>query len=342
VSSTRSRRGRAVSGLAVGTATLLVAACGSSSGGSTTSNAATGSPAAAPASAAAATSKLPKTLVFSPLSLKPPALKGLSEGVKGYGGSQGWQIIVQDPNFDPAKQTQALNEVISSGRAGAAWVIAVAPPTMAGVIKAAQSKGVPILVNGKPEEYGFTGPQAGITFDYIDQTAAGTALGEQTAACVTSKLGGNAKVLHLQSATGSAGKAEFDGSAQKALKAGAPNSSVVQTLIAVDRAKSQTDVGAALQGHPDINTVMAANDEAALGAMGAFAAAGKKLPCLIDFGGNPEVLKDVKAGSIFSSVALQFQDDMKQSFDTLVKMQGDPKAVGQVLTVPQKVITAAG
>ena len=41
-----------------------------------------------------------------------------------------------------------------------------------------------------------------------------------------------------------------------------------------------------------------------------------------------------------SSVALQFQADMTQSFDTLVKMQSDPKANGLVLTVPQKVVTA--
>jgi hypothetical protein len=32
---------------------------------------------------------------------------------------------------------------------------------------------------------------------------------------------------------------------------------------------------------------------------------------------------------------------MAQSFDTLVKMQADPKANGQVLTVPQKVVTGS-
>ena len=29
---------------------------------------------------------------------------------------KGWKAIVQDPNFDPAKQNQQLNEVLSSGR----------------------------------------------------------------------------------------------------------------------------------------------------------------------------------------------------------------------------------
>jgi ABC-type sugar transport system substrate-binding protein len=333
VSIIRSRRTRSLSALALGSAVLMLAACSSSDGAP-----ATASPAGGGASAGSA---LPKTLVFSPLSLKPPALKGLSVGVKGYGGSQGWQIIVQDPNFDATKQVQSLTEVISSGRAGAAWVIAVAPPSLTPLIKTAQAKGVPMLVNGKPAEYGFSGPQPGITFDYIDYTAGGDALGGQTAKCVTDKLSGKGQTLWLQSAAGSAGKAEFDGASKQALAAAAPGAPIVQTLIAIDRTKAQTDVGAALQGHPKINVVMAANDEAALGAMGAFAAAGKKLPCVIDFGGNAEVLKDVKAGSIFASVALQFDADLKQSFDTLVKMQGDPKAVGQELTVPQKIITAS-
>jgi ABC-type sugar transport system substrate-binding protein len=322
-----------VSGLALCSVALLLAACSTSDGSPVVAG---NVPAGTDASGG-----LPKTLVFSPLSLKPPALKGLSEGVKAYGGSQGWQIIVQDPDFDPTKQVQSLNEVISAGRVGAAWVLAVAPASMAQLITTAQAKGVPMLVNGKPAEYGFTGAQPGITFDYIDQTAAGTALGDQTAQCVSSKLGGQGKVLWLQSATGTAGKQEFDGAAKKSLQAGASGASIVQTLIVVDRTKAQTDVGAALQGHPDLDVVMAANDEAALGALGAFAAAGKKLPCIIDFGGNDEVLKDVKAGTIFSSVALQFDADLKQSFDTLVAMKADPKAVGKILIVPQKIYTAA-
>src|SRR4051794_40197864 len=192
----RRRPLRAVLAAAVATPLLLTAACGgSSSGGSSGSGTA---------------SKLPKTLVFSPLSLAPPALKSLSEGVKGYAKSKGWEVIVQDPNFDATKQTQQLNEVISSGRAGAAWVLAVAPKSMGQILKTSQSKGMPILVNGKPGEYGFTGPQPGITFDYIDYNAAGKELGSQLGKCVNEKLGGTAKVLYTTSQEGSAGKEEFD------------------------------------------------------------------------------------------------------------------------------------
>jgi ABC-type sugar transport system substrate-binding protein len=337
VSTFRRRHARALSGTALAATTLLLAACGSSSSSTPVASSSTTTAASSPAA-----STLPKTMVFSPVSLAPAALKGLAEGVKGYGASQGWEVIVQDPNFDPNKQTQQLNEVISSGRAGAAWVIANAPSAMGSILTTAQGKGVPILVNGKPEEWGFTGPQAGVTFDYIDYALAGTNMGDQLGKCITSKLGGNAQVLFGEAAVGSAGKKEYDEAALAALAKAAPNAKVVAKLVTQDRAKAQTDIGNALQGNPDIQAFMSSGDEGPLAALGAFAAAGKDLPCVVaGTAGNDETLKQVKAGKIYAVVALEFEADMKQSFDTLVKMQADPTAKGLVLTVPQKIITAS-
>jgi ABC-type sugar transport system substrate-binding protein len=322
MSSTRRRVFRAVTGLTVGA--FALAACGTSGDNTPASSSGT---------------KLPKTIVFSPLSLQPPALKGLADALTGYSKSQGWKAIVQDPNFDPAKQTQQVNEVLSSGRAGAVWVIAVAPKSMGDTIKAAQKKGVPILVNGKPAEYGYDGAQPGVSFSYIDYTAAGKALGDQLGKCLTEKNDGKGDVLFNKSSAGQAGKAEFEAAAKSALAAGAPGAKIVQELEVKDRTSGQTDIGNALQGHPNIVGVMSSTDEGALGAEGAFDSANKKLLCNADFGGNAEVLAKVKKGTIYSSVALQFAADMKQSFDTLAKMQGDPKAKGLVLVTPQKIVT---
>ena len=205
------------------------------------------------------------------------------------------------------------------------------------VLRAAQGKGIPVLVNGVPSDYGYSGLQPGITFDVIDYKAAGTALGQQLGACINKKLGGTAEVLFSQAPAGTAGKAEMDSSAEAALKATAPKAMIVSTLVESARDTAQTDVGNALQGHPGINAVMAMNDEGTLGALGAFEAAGKSLPCLTDFGGNPEVLADVKTGKIYASVALQFAADMAQSFNTLEAMQSAPKQVGKQLYVPQKI-----
>ena len=280
-----------------------------------------------------------KTIAFSPLCLQIPAMQDLSKGVQGYSGSKGYQVIVQDPALDPQKQLTDLQSIIESGRVGGAWVIAIQPSALSALVKTAQAKQVPLLLNGTPEDFGLSGMQAGITFDKIDYEAQGKAIGTELGNCINEKLGGKANVLFEANNPGTAGKEALESNAQAALAATAPNAKIVATITVNDRAKAQTDVGNALQGNPDLNAVLGNNDEGALGALGAFDAAGKKLTCSTDFGGNDEVLKGVADGKIYASVALQFQADMTQSFDTLVTMQADPKANGQVLIVPQKIVT---
>jgi ABC-type sugar transport system substrate-binding protein len=317
--------GRAgLAALAVG-GLALVTACGS--GGT---QPATG--------AAAGSGSESKTIAFSPLALKIPAMKGLSEGVKGYGSSKGYSVLVQDPNLDPQKQVTDLQSVIESGRVAGAWVIAVQPTSMAALVKTAQAKKVPLILNGTPKDYGLSGLAPLVSFSTIDYAAQGKAIGEELGNCINEKLNGTAKVIFEENSPGTAGKQDLESSAKQALAQTAPNAKIVTTVVAKDRQQVQTDVGNALQGHPDATAVLANNDEGSLGAVGAFAAAGKKLSCVTEAGGNDEVLAAVKSGKIYASVALQFQQDMAQSFDTLVKMIDDPTAEGVQLTVPQKVI----
>jgi ribose transport system substrate-binding protein len=323
----RDHRRTAVAAAAAGCLALL-AACGS--GGT--------QPAAG--SGAGGEAKDNKTVVFSPLGLQIPAMKGLSEGVKGYGSSKGYEVVVQDPKLDPQKQVTELQSVIESGRAGGAWVIAIQPSALSALVKTALDKDVPLILNGTPQDYGLASLQPGVSFSTIDYAAGGRAIGQALGDCINQKLGGKAKVVFTQSGPGTAGKEESEKATLEALKAAAPGAEIVSTIVVSDRAKAQTDIGNALQGHPDADAVIAVNDEAALGALGAFDAAGKKLPCLAEGGGNDEVLALVKQGKIYASIALQFQADMVQSFETLTKMMADPAATGVQLTVPQKVIKA--
>jgi ribose transport system substrate-binding protein len=281
-----------------------------------------------------------KNIVFSPLGLQIPAMQQLSEGVKGYGSSKGYTVTVQDPSLDPQKQATDLTSVISSGSVGGAWVISVAPQAIGPVVKTALDKGVAMLLNGVPQDYGLSGMQKGITFDRIDYDALGKAMGEELGNCINEKLDGKAEVLFQQDAPGTAGKEDVEKAAQAALEATAPDAKIVATEILSDRQTAQTDVGSALQGHPGLNAVFGGKDEGSLGALGAFAAAGKELPCVTENGGNDEVLQAVKDGKIYASAALQFADDMTQSFDELAKLMADPTQEGQQIAVPMKVIKA--
>ena len=321
--------------LAISSLTLF-AACGSdtqsadSEGGSTSD-----STSSADASAGG-------TIVFSPLGLQIPAMKQLSEGVQGYGQSKGYDVIVQDPKLDPQKQVTDLQAVIESGKADGVWSIAIAPPSMTALVQTALDKGVPMILNGTPQDYGLDGLVPGVSFSTIDYAAEGKAAGEELGNCINERYDGSSDVLFAESAPGTAGKEEFETAVKDALAATAPDAKIVSTITVSDRTAAQTDIGSALQGNPDITAVFGQNDEGALGAVGAFKAAGKDVPCITEGGGNEETLAAVESGDIYAVVALQFADDMMQSFDALTAMIDDPEATGVQLTVPQKVVKADG
>ena len=269
-------------------------------------------------------------------------MKQLSEGVQGYGEEKGYEVIVQDPKLDPQKQvTDLQSRHRDAARPRGVWSIAIAPPSMTALVQTALDKGVPMILNGTPEDYGQDGLVPGLSFSTIDYLAQGTAAGEELANCINERYDGKAEVLFAESAPGTAGKEELEGAVKEALAAGAPDAEIVTTITVSDRTAAQTDVGNALQGNPDVTAVFGQNDEGALGTIGAFKAAGKDVPCITEAGGNEETLAAVEGGDIYAVVALQFAADMAQSFDALTAMIDDPEATGVQLTVPQEVVKAS-
>ncbi|MFE0678548.1 sugar ABC transporter substrate-binding protein [Streptomyces sp. NPDC058867] len=310
----------AIAGLAIGSLTML-AACGS-------------------ASSTAGGSESSKTIVFSPLTLKYAAMKELSEKVEAYAKKKGYSVIVQDPKLNARDQVNQVRTAIESGKAGGAWVLTVDPAAEKSLISAAQAKGVPLVIQGTPEEFGLDGLVSGISFTAIDYEGQGRTMGEELGNCINEKLDGKASVIMEQFPPGLAGKKEIETAAKKALAETAPKAKIVTSVVVTDRTQGQTDIGSALQGNPDANAVLGSNDEGALGALGAFEAAGRKLTCMTEAGGNAETLAAVENGKIYAVVANQFQADMEQSFDHLTKMMKDPKAKGIQLRTPQSVVKA--
>ena len=323
-------KGRAALAVVAVSSLALLAACGDDP-----------QPAAGSDSGSGSESTANKTIVFSPLGLQIPAMKQLSEGVQHYGTEKGYEVIVQDPKLDPQKQVTDLQSVIETGKAAGVWSIAIAPPSMTALVQTALDKGVPMILNGTPEDYGLEGLEPGVSFSTIDYEAQGTAAGEELANCINERYDGKAEVLFAESAPGTAGKEELETAVKDALAAGAPDAEIVTTITVSDRTAAQTDVGNALQGNPDVTAVFGQNDEGALGTIGAFKAAGKDLPCITEAGGNEESLAATEAGEIYAVVALQFAADMAQSFDALTAMIDDPEATGVQLTVPQEVVKAS-
>lgn len=277
-------------------------------------------------------------VAFSPISLSIPALQQVAMGFKAIETKFGNAPFVLDPNFNATKQATQLTQVISTGKAKGAWVISVKPAAIGPVAKLAQAKGVPMVLNGVPADYGFKGPQKGLAFARIDYNKQGAAVGTTLGQCINTKLGGNAEVIFVNNPAGIAGKAEMEAAMQKWLAKTAPNAKIVATIPYADRAATQTQIAAALQAHPSASAIMAVSDEGALGGLGALKAAGKKTWCISETGGNDEVLAEIKAGNIYASAAIQFAEGVFNDLTELDRLMKNPKATGKLLSEPLKVI----
>lgn len=299
--------------------------------------AATSFTSAAPASAAG------DTVAFSPMSFQIPALAGMFEGFKGYGGSQGLNVIqAPDANFDPTKQKQDLESLITNGTIKGWWSLAAGDPqVLKSTLQKAQEKGIVAVVNGVPKDYGFSGMQPGITFARINYEYEGKQMGLEMARCMNSLKQSSGTVIFGANPAGTAGKAEMEGEFKAALAKYAPKVKIVRSvLLTGDRAKQQTAVRSAIQASPKAIGIVAFTDEGALGAVSAVKAAGKKPAnyCIVGAGGGDEAIAAVKANNIHAVAKLNFEADLKQTVDTLIAMIKNPKANGKQLSVPLTIV----
>ncbi|MFJ9900912.1 sugar ABC transporter substrate-binding protein [Streptomyces sp. NPDC091280] len=282
-----------------------------------------------------------KTIIFSPGTTKVSTLKALADGVKAYGQAHGYKVIVQDADNNPQTQVTQLTSAIGNGQAGGVYALMLDSKSAGPVIQAARKAGVPVFATGLPADYGLSGLVPGVSLDYTDSAAVGKAAGTELGTCINEKLGGKAQVILGVAAPGIPGASVTEAAERKAIAATAPGAKIVTSVqITVDQAKAQTDFASALQGHPSANAVLANIDTGALGALGAYASAGKSLPCAVAAGGSPEGEQAVKSGKLYALVALDFQRDMAQAMDALMGMMKNPKAMGKQFTVPQKTTKA--
>lgn len=294
-----------------------------------------------PSSSASGSAASVKVVIgFSPTTLQAPALKGLADGLTGYAKSKGWEVLTADPKGDPATQKQQIDGWVQRGQVTAVWIIPASPEALQASVKAAQAKGVVVLASGKPADYGFSAPEAGVSFSSVDNVAYGTKLAESLGKCATERLGGAAKIINVvePASSGTANK-EIDAAVKAGLTSSSPGSTVLADVNSgADRLKAQTNTASALQAHQDANAAIGTNDEATLGALGAMEAAGKDpaKSCIVGAGGGDEAVAAVKSGKLYSELAFDFAGDMTQSADLLASMAADPKAVGQSHTVPLK------
>ncbi len=285
-----------------------------------------------------------KTVGFSPIAWAIPAMVGIKGGFNHIAESMGLKTAdAPDPNFDSATAKKNIESWVTNKIVDGFWSITPGvPSTLKSTLVLAQEKGVAAVVNGKPEDYGFSGLQKGISFAVIDYAKLGTSLGAQMGKClVTKKLATSSIILGINPA-GTIGKIEMEAAFQAAFKKAAPKAKIVRAIaLTGDQAKQQATIRTAIQASPKAVGIATWTDEGSLGSIAAYKTAGKKPAnlCLVGAGGGDQAKAAVKAKNLFADVALDFGADIVQNIVELKRLMAGTGVMGKQLVTPVIVYT---
>ena len=258
----------------------------------------------------------------------------LADGVAEYFEGEGYTVSIQDANFDPVKQAQQIQQAIDTRSIVGAWIMPVAPETAAQSIAALQAAKIPAVVEGPPMSIGLDGPQPGLAFDMPDFMKYGTMIGGTAAECAVAGDGREALFLMPPDAAG--GTELVIGAIEESFAAGAPDVPIVATGEAADIASAQTTVSQLLIANPDANVIIAASDETALGAVGAFKAANKTPACIVAGGGGDAAVAAQESGDITAVVSWDYTSAIAEAGADLIRLMSDPTSKGGIIETPVK------
>ncbi|MET9081935.1 substrate-binding domain-containing protein [Streptomyces sp. NPDC004237] len=260
--------------------------------------------------------------------LNNPFFVQIRSGAQAEAKKQGVDLTVTDAQNDASQQANQLQNFTSSGL-GAIIVNPVDSDAASNSVQAADKADIPVVAVDRGVNNAKTA-----TLVASDNIAGG----ELAAKTIAEKLGGHGKIVILQGQAGTSAARERAQGFANGLKAYPGIQVVAQQPADFDRTKGLDVMSNLLQAHPDVQGVIAANDEMALGAIKALGSkAGTSVP-VVGFDGTPDGLAAVKQGTLYASVAQQPSQLGKIAVDNALNaIQG--KSVESAVKVPVKVIT---
>ncbi|MGW2688827.1 ABC transporter permease/substrate-binding protein [Streptomyces sp. NPDC001414] len=260
--------------------------------------------------------------------LNNPFFVQIRSGAQAEAKKLGVDLTVTDAQNDASQQANQLQNFTSSGL-GAVIVNPVDSDAASNSVKAANKADIPVIAVDRGVNNAKT--DALVASDNV-------AGGELAAKTIGDRLGGHGKIVILQGQAGTSAARERAQGFASGLKAFPGIQVVAQQPADFDRTKGLDVMSNLLQSHPDVQGVIAANDEMALGAIKALGSKAGKSVSVVGFDGTPDGLTAVKNGTLYASVAQQPSQLGKIAVDNALKAIQDKK-VDSTIKVPVKVVT---
>ncbi|MFH8799434.1 substrate-binding domain-containing protein [Streptomyces sp. NPDC017936] len=260
--------------------------------------------------------------------LNNPFFVQIQSGAKAEAKKLGVDLTVTDAQNDASQQANQLQNFTSSGL-DAIVVNPVDSDAAGPAVRAAGKAEIPVIAVDRGVNKATA--QALVASDNV-------AGGELAAKTVAEKLGGTGKIVILQGQAGTSAARERAEGFAKGLKAYPGIQVLAQQPADFDRTKGLDVMSNLLQAHPDVQGVIAANDEMALGAIKALGAKAGTSVQVVGFDGTPDGLTAVEGGTLYASVAQQPSELGRIAVDNALKAIEGEK-VEQTVKVPVKVVT---
>ena len=269
-----------------------------------------------------------KKIGLSLSTLNNPFFVQIRSGAQAEAKKLGVDLTVTDAQNDASQQANQLQNFTSSNL-GAIIVNPVDSDAASNSVQAADKAKIPVIAVDRGVN------KADVAALVASDNVAG---GEQAARTLAEKLGGTGKIVILQGQAGTSAARERAEGFAKGLKAYPGIQVVAQQPADFDRTKGLDVMSNLLQAHPDVQGVIAANDEMALGAAKALGAKAGKSVQVVGFDGTPDGLKAVEQGTLYASIAQQPSQLGKIAVDNALKAIKGEK-VEETVKVPVKVVT---
>ncbi len=291
---------KAAVAVVAGVAIFALSACGGSSGQSSGGSASGGSG-----------NKLLTVIVNDPAN---PYWSTEGSAAKAEGEKLGYQVTVTSHKGDTKTESDLIDAAITNKSAAILLDPANADGSV-GAVQKAVNAGIPVFtINAEINQQGLAKGQL------VSNNAQGAALGAQE---FVKAMGSKGKYVELKGAP-SDNNAATRSNGYATVLSQVPDLQLVASEVANwDQKQGHDKMQTMLQAHPDIQGVLAGNDQMALGAIAALKEAGKLATVKVGgFDGAPDAADSVKAGELAYTVlqpVVSFAKKAVDEADSLIK-----------------------
>lgn len=234
----------------------------------------------------------------------------LSDGAEAAADDAGVELIVSDAGGDAATQASQVEDFITQ-EVDVIMLNPVDSDAIVASVEAANEAGIPVITVDR----GATGGEV-VSHIASDNVAGGRQAGE----FLFEQIGGEGTVLELEGVAGTSAARDRGAGFQEALDAASGIERLAKQTANFARDEGLTVAQNLLQANPDADGLFAHNDDMALGAVEAAAAAGRDDLVIVGFDAAPDALQAIKDGTMAGTIAQQ-PDLMGQlAVETAVKV----------------------